>query len=51
MPSYHQTSLAVAALADQRLALRSWFVLAGYVVILGAGIVWKHRVEEARGLA
>jgi ABC-2 type transport system permease protein len=51
MPSYHQTSLAVANLAGQRLALRSWFVLAGYVVILGAGIVWKHRVEEARGLA
>jgi ABC-2 type transport system permease protein len=51
MPSYHQTSLAVADLAGQRLALRSWFVLAGYVVILGAGIVWKHRVEEARGLA
>ena len=52
MPSYHQTSLAVAVSnAGQTLALSHWLVLSGYVVILGLGIVWKHRVEEARGLA
>jgi hypothetical protein len=51
MPSYHQTSLAVADLAGQTLVLSHWLVLAGYVVILGLGIVWKHRAEEARGLA
>jgi len=51
MPSYHQTALAVAAIDGRTLALSNWLVLAGYVVVLGLAIVWKHRVEEARGLA
>jgi ABC-2 type transport system permease protein len=51
MPSYHQVSLAIAALDGHTLALTHWLVLAGCVAVLGLAIVWKHRVEEARGLA
>ena len=50
-PSYHQVALALAAVGGQTLAPSHWLVLAGYVVVLGLAIVWKHRVEEARGLA
>ncbi|HSZ37340.1 MAG TPA: ABC transporter permease [Acidimicrobiales bacterium] len=50
-PSYHQVALALAAVGGKTLAPSDWFVLVGYVVVLGVAIVWKHRVEEARGLA
>lgn len=50
-PSYHQTALAIEALDGQTMALSHWLVLAGYVVVFGLAIAWKHRVEEARGLA
>jgi hypothetical protein len=33
------------------MALSHWLILAAYVAILGLAIAWKHRVEEARGLA
>ena len=51
IPSYHQVSLALASLDGHTLALTHWLVLAGCVAVLGLAIVWKHRVEEARGLA
>ena len=51
VPSYHQVSLALASLDGHTLALSHWLVLAGCVAALGLAIVWKHRVEEARGLA
>jgi hypothetical protein len=51
MPSYHQVSLAIASLDGHTLALTHWLVLTGCVAVLGLAIVWKHRVEEARGLA
>ena len=51
MPSYHQVSLALAALDGQTLVLSHWLIMAGYVVVLGLAIAWKHRIEEARGLA
>jgi ABC-2 type transport system permease protein len=51
MPSYHQVSLAIASLDGHTLVLTHWLVLAGCVAVLGLAIVWKHRVEEARGLA
>jgi ABC-2 type transport system permease protein len=51
MPSYHQVSLALASLDGHTLALSHWLVLAGCLAVLGLAIVWKHRVEEARGLA
>jgi ABC-2 type transport system permease protein len=51
MPSYHQVSLAIASLDGHTLALTHWLVLGGCVAVLGLAIVWKHRAEEARGLA
>ncbi len=51
MPSYHQVSLALAVLDGQTLRFSHWLILAGYVAILGLAIAWKHRIEEARGLA
>jgi len=51
IPSYHQVSLAVASLDGQTLALTHWLVLTGCVAVLGLAIVWKHRVEETRGIA
>ncbi len=51
MPSYHHDALALAALDGRTLAPSHWLVLAGYVAVLATAIMWKHRVEEARGLA
>lgn len=51
IPSYHQVSLAIASIDGHTLALSHWLILAGCVAVLGLAIVWKHRVEEARGLA
>jgi ABC-2 type transport system permease protein len=51
MPNYHQVSLALAYLDGQTMELSHWLILAGYVAVLGLAIAWKHRVEEARGLA
>jgi ABC-2 type transport system permease protein len=51
LPSYYQEALALSALDGQTLALSHWMVLVGYVVVLGLAIAWKHRIEEARGLA
>jgi ABC-2 type transport system permease protein len=51
MPNYHQLSLALATLDGNTLTLSHWLVLTAYVAIFGLAIAWKHRVEEARGLA
>jgi ABC-2 type transport system permease protein len=51
IPSYHQVSLAIASVDGHTLALSHWLILAGCVAVLGLAIVWKHRLEEARGLA
>jgi hypothetical protein len=51
MPNYHQVSLGLAFLDGQTMALTHWLILTGYVTVLGLAIAWKHRVEEARGLA
>jgi len=51
IPSYHQVSLALASVDGHTLALSHWLILASCVVVLGLAIVWKHRLEEARGLA
>ena len=50
-PSYHQVSLALDFLDGHTLSLNHWLVLVGYVGVLGLAIAWKHRIEEARGLA
>lgn len=51
MPTYHQTALAFSMLDGQTMALSHWLVLAGYVVVPSLAIMWRHRVEEARGVA
>ena len=51
MPNYHQLTLALSSLDGHTLALSHWLILIAYVAALGLAIVWKHRVEEARGLA
>lgn len=51
LPSYHDNALALSALDGHTLAASHWLVLGGYVVVLGVAIVWKHRREEARGIA
>lgn len=51
LPTYHDNALALAALDGHTLGPSHWAVLGGYVVVLGLAIVWKHRREEARGIA
>lgn len=51
LPSFHHDALGLALLDGHGFSPDHWLVLAGYVTVLGLGIVWKHRVEEARGIA
>jgi len=51
MPNYHQVALALASLDNQTLTPSHWLILAGYVAVLALAIAWKHRAEEARGVA
>lgn len=51
MPTYHQTALAFSVLDGQTMALSHWLVLAAYVIVPTLGIMWRHRIEEARGVA
>lgn len=50
LPSYHQASLGLAVIDGHGFAAEHWLVLAGYAVVLSLVIVWKHRLEEARGI-
>ena len=51
LPNFHHLSIGLAVLDGGTLAASHWLVLAGYTVVLAAAIVWKHRLEEARGIA
>ena len=51
LPSFHHASLGLALLSGHTLGVDHWLVLAGYAVVLGLVILWRHRVEESRGLA
>jgi ABC-2 type transport system permease protein len=51
LPTFHQTSLTTEALSGQTLAAGSWLILAAYTAVLGLALLWRHRAEEARGLA
>ena len=51
LPSFHQTSIGLALLDGRGFGIEDGLVLAAYAVVLGLAIVWKHRVEESRGLA
>jgi ABC-2 type transport system permease protein len=51
LPSFQNAALGMDLLGGKRLGAAHWLLLAGYTVVLAAIIVWRHRVEEARGLA
>jgi ABC-2 type transport system permease protein len=51
LPSFHHSSLALALLDGHTLSGLHWLVLAAYAAGLALIIVWRHRVEESRGLA
>jgi ABC-2 type transport system permease protein len=51
LPSFHHALLALEFLSGQTLGAANWLVLLGYTIVLGMALVWKHRVEESRGLA
>jgi len=51
LPNFHHLSLGLEVLDGHALGASHWLVLAGYTVAFAALIVWRHRVEEARGVA
>lgn len=51
LPNFHHMSLGLEILDGRALGAQHWLVLLGYTAGLGALIVWRHRVEEARGVA
>ena len=51
LPSFHQTSISFALLDGRGFGAQDILVLAAYAAVLGLAIVWRHRVEESRGLA
>ena len=51
LPNFHHLSLGLEVLDGRTMAASHWLVLLGYTVVLAALIVWKHRIEEARGVA
>jgi ABC-2 type transport system permease protein len=51
LPSFHHALLALDFLSGRALGAGNWLVLAGYTTVLGLALLWKYRVEEARGLA
>jgi ABC-2 type transport system permease protein len=51
LPNFQHLSLGLEVLDGHALGLSHWLVLAGYTAGLCALIVWRHRVEEARGVA
>jgi ABC-2 type transport system permease protein len=51
LPNFHHLALGLDVLDGRSLGTSHWLVLAGYTLVLAGAIVWKHRVEEARGVA
>lgn len=51
LPSFQHAALGMDLMGGQQLAAGHWLWLAGYAVVLSGVLVWRHRVEEARGLA
>jgi ABC-2 type transport system permease protein len=51
LPNFHHLSLGLEVLSGHSMTASHWLVLAGYTVALGTLIVWRHRAEEARGVA
>lgn len=51
LPSFHQTSISLALLDGRGFGTQDILVLVIYAIALACAVIWKHRVEEARGLA
>ena len=51
LPTFHESSLTVSLLSSRNLGAASWLVLSTDTMVLTAALVWRHRVEESRGLA
>ena len=51
LPSFHHASLGLALLDGHGFGTQDAIVLAAYSGVLGLAVLWKHRVEESRGLA
>jgi ABC-2 type transport system permease protein len=51
LPSFHHESLGLDLLDGRGLGASHWLILIAYAAGLGAIIVWRHRVQESRGLA
>jgi ABC-2 type transport system permease protein len=51
LPSFHHAALGLDLIDGHGLGPVNWLVLAGYSAALFAAVWWRHRVEEAKGLA
>jgi len=51
LPSFHHASLGLALIDGKGFGVQHALVLAAYAVVLSLAIIWKHRVEESRGVA
>ena len=51
LPNFHHLALGLELLSGHTLGASHWLVLGGYTVVLTGAVVWKHRLEEARGAA
>ena len=51
LASFHHASLGLALLDGHGFGVQDALVLAAYSGVLGLAVIWKHRVDESRGLA
>jgi ABC-2 type transport system permease protein len=51
LPSFHHASLGFALIDGRGFGVQDALVLAAYSAVLGLAVVFRHRVEEARGHA
>ena len=51
LPSFHHAALGLDLVDGRALSAGHWLVLGAYVAVLGAAVIWRHRVEESKGLA
>lgn len=51
LPSFNHAELGLALLDGKGFGVVHWVVIAAYTAVLSLAVMWKHRVEEARGLA
>ena len=51
LPSFHHAALGLDLVDGRSPGAEHWLVLAAYVAVLGGAVIWRHRVEESKGLA